>query len=358
MKRVGTITSALGFIFLGVWLLIRNVNLSLAEQLIKWWPILIVLFGLEIIFLFNNKKEGERIGFNFLIIPLIIAFIFTNLYVNMLKPMVKDFNIFENGFSISESIFDLGDSKNIKVDETLDRLGSKIEFITDNSDLKIRKSTDDKIKLDIYVHVKNGSNVNNYDIKEQKISDGYKININENYVKGVSGVIYIPDGYNIKLENDNMKLNTEDEFLNSEFYISGNNGTFNFKGLKLLNMDIDNFNINGSDIRSSIINGDNGSVDIKGNKVEESIIQIDNGKVNIENKLCKNIKVSLKRGTVNVKTIDRNIQADLNLNKGKVNLNGGSRVNSSIVTTLGNGAGKVDIKVDTGSINVSTSQEW
>lgn len=358
MKRVGTITSALGFIFLGVWLLIRNVNLSLAEQLIKWWPILIVLFGLEIIFLFNNKKEGERIGFNFLIIPLIIAFIFTNLYVNMLKPMVKDFNIFENGFSISESIFDLGDSKNIKVDKTLDRLGSKIEFITDNSDLKIRKSTDDKIKLDIYVHVKNGSNVNNYDIKEQKISDGYKININESYVKGVSGVIYIPDGYNIKLENDNMKLNTEDEFLNSEFYISGNNGTFNFKGLKLLNMDIDNFNINGSDIRSSIINGDNGSVDIKGNKVEESIIQIDNGKVNIENKLCKNIKVSLKRGTVNVKTIDRNIQADLNLNKGKVNLNGGSRVNSSIVTTLGNGAGKVDIKVDTGSINVSTSQEW
>lgn len=358
MKRVGTITSALGFIFLGVWLLLRNVNLSLAEQLIKWWPILIILFGLEIIFLFNNKKEGEKIGFNFLIIPLIMVFIFTNLYINMLKPIAKDFNMLKNGFSISESIFDLENTKKIKADKTLDRLGSKIEFITDNSDLKIRKSTDDKIRLDIYVHVKNESNIDKYDIKEQKVYDGYKININESYVKGVSGVIYIPDGYNIKFENDNMKLNTEDELLNSEFYISGDNGTFNFKGLKLLNMDIDNFNINGSDIRSSIINGDNGSVVIKGNKVEESIIQIDNGKVDIENKLCKNIKVLLKRGTVNVKTIDRNIQADLNLNKGKVNLNGGSRVNSSIVTTLGNGTGKVDIKVDTGSINVSTSQEW
>lgn len=358
MKRVGTITSALGFMFLGVWLLLRNISLNLSDQMIKWWPILIILFGLEIIFLFNNKKEGEKIGFNFLIIPLIIAFIFTNLYVNMLKPIAKDFNIFENGFSISESIFDLGDSKSIKVDKTLDKLGNKMEFITKNSDLKIRKSTDDKIRLDIYVHVKNGSNINSYDISEQKGSDGYKIAINESYIKGVSGVIYIPDGYNVRFENDNMKLNTEDEFLNSEFYINGDNGTFNFKGLKLLSMDIDNFNINGSDIRSSIIKGNNGNIAIKGNKVEESNIQMDNGKVNIENKLCKDIKVLLKRGTVNVKTIDRNIQANLNLNKGKVNLNGGSRVNSSIVTTLGNGTGKVDIKVDTGTINVSTSQEW
>lgn len=358
MKRVGTMTSALGFIFLGVWLLLRNVNLSLAEQFIKWWPILIILFGLEIIFLFNNRKKGEKIGFNFLIIPLIIVFTFTNLYVNILKPIGKKFNILENDFNISKNMFDLGNGKNIKVDKTLDKIGNKMEFITNNSDLKIRKSTDDKIKLDIYVHVKNGSNINNYDIKEQKVSDGYKININESYVKGVSGVIYIPDGYNIKFQNDNMKLNTEDELLNSEFYISGDNGTFNFKGLKSLKMDIDNFNINGSDIKSSVINGNNGSVAIKGDKVEESIIKMDNGKVDIENKLCKNINVLLKRGTVNVKTIDPNIQANLNVNNGKVNLNGGGRVNSSIVTTLGNGTGKVDIKVDTGTINVSTSQEW
>lgn len=358
MKRVGTITSALGFIFLGVWLLVRNVNLSLADQLIKWWPILIILFGLEIIFLFNNKKEGERIGFNFSMIPLIIAFIFASLYVNILKPIGKEFNILENGLNISENIFDLGNGKNIKVDKTLDKLGNKIEFITDNSDLKIRKSTDDKIKLDIYVHINNRSNINNYDIKEQKVSDGYKININESYVKGVSGIIYIPDGYNIKFQNDNMKLNTEDELINSELYISGDNGIFNFKGLKLLKMDIDNFNINGSNIKSSMINGNNGNVSINGDRVEESIIEMDNGKVNIENKFCKNIKVILERGTVNVKTIDHNIQANLNLNKGKVNLNGGGRVNSSIVTTLGDGTGKVDIKVDTGTINVSTSQEW
>lgn len=358
MKRVGTMTSALGFIFLGVWLLLRNVNLSLAEQFIKWWPILIILFGLEIIFLFNNKKEGEKIGFNFLIIPLIIVFTFTNLYVNILKPIGKNFNKPENGFNISKNILDLGDSKNIKVDKTLDKIGNKIEFITDNSDLKIKKSTDDKIKFDIYVHVKNGSNINNYDIKEQKVSDGYKININESYVKGVSGVIYIPDGYNIKFENDNMKLNTEDELLNSEFYISGDNGIFNFKGLKSLKMDIDNFSVNGSDIKSSKINGDNGIVTIKGDKVEESIIEIDNGKVDIENKLCKNINVLLKRGTVNLKTIDGNIQTNLNVNNGKVNLNGGGRINSSIVTTLGNGTGKVDIKVDAGTVNVSTSQEW
>ena len=358
MKRVGTITSALGFIFLGVWLLIRNVNLSLADQMIKWWPVLIILFGLEIIFLFNNKKEGERIGFNFLIIPLILVFIFTNLYVNILKPIGKDFNIIEKGFDISENIFDLGDGKKIKVDKTLDKLGNKIEFVTDNSSLKIKKSTDDKIKLDIYVHVKNGSNINNYAIKEQKVSDGYKINIDESYVKGISGIIYIPDGYNIKFENDNMKLNTEDELLNSEVYISGDNGTFNFKGLKLLKMDMDNFNVNGNDIKSSIINGDNGNVSIKGDKVEQSIIKMDNGKVDIENKLCKNINVLLKRGTVNLKTIDHNIEANLNLNKGKVNLNGGGRVNSSIITTLGNGTGKVDIKVDTGTINVSTGQEW
>lgn len=358
MKRVGTITSALGFIFLGVWLILRNVNLSLAEQIIKWWPILIILFGLEIIFLFNNKKEGEKIGFNFLIILFIIVFIFTSAYVNVLKLIGKDFNIVEKGFNISENIFDLGDSKNIKVDKTLNKLGNKIEFITNNSDLKIRKSTDDKIKFDIYVHVKNGSNINNYDIKEQKLSDGYKININESYVKGVSGNIYIPDGYNIKFENNNMKLSTEDELLNSEFYIDANNGTFNFRGLKSLKMDIDNFNINGMDIKSSIINGDNGSINIKGDKVEETTIDMDNGKVDIENKLCKNVKVLLKRGTVNLKTIDNNIEANLNLNKGKVNLNGGGRVNSSIVTVLGNGTGKVNIKVDTGTINVSTSQTW
>ena len=39
MKRIGTVTSAIGFIFIGIWMILRNVDKALAKQFFNWWPI-------------------------------------------------------------------------------------------------------------------------------------------------------------------------------------------------------------------------------------------------------------------------------------------------------------------------------
>lgn len=360
MRRVGTITSSVGFIFIGIWLMLRNFSYDVSVEMIKWWPVLIILFGVEIIFLNNMKKENEKVGFNFLIIPLTIIFIGINAFVFVEGKVPKDYNIFKDGLSGASVVFDdinfMNNEKKIETEKVLESFGKKIVFDTNNADIEVKKSEDGKVRLKLDIYVDKSDKRDSYEIKENKLKDGYEFSIKESSVKGVSGEIYIPENMDIDIKANNLKFNSEEYKTANNLKIDCNNANIYVGDSKNLNIKANNGLIEGANSNVANVVMNNGKVSFNGD-VKKGIIKVNNGEVNVDNKQCEDLNIGINLGSVNINTSDNNLTAALKINQGKVRLNDEDKINSNLSKTLGNGAGKLNVDVKTGSINVETG-EW
>ena len=77
---MGTVSFALGLIYYGVWLALRNINLQMANQIFRWWPIIFIILGIEILINSRNSIKTVKHNFNMGVVFIIIIFIFTNIY--------------------------------------------------------------------------------------------------------------------------------------------------------------------------------------------------------------------------------------------------------------------------------------
>lgn len=83
MRKVGVVTSGIGLIFYGFSLIIYNFNNELGIRILGFWPAIIIILGLEILFYNRKKTEETKMKFNFAIILLVILFLITSGYVNI-----------------------------------------------------------------------------------------------------------------------------------------------------------------------------------------------------------------------------------------------------------------------------------
>lgn len=82
MRKFGNISTALGFIFLGVvWIIYQN-NKVLSYEVIKFWPCIFILIGLEFI-IESLRKNNVRSKFNWICILVVIMLIFSSLIIQM-----------------------------------------------------------------------------------------------------------------------------------------------------------------------------------------------------------------------------------------------------------------------------------
>ncbi|WP_315120734.1 LiaI-LiaF-like domain-containing protein [uncultured Clostridium sp.] len=357
MRKVGTITSSVGFIFIGIWLMLRNFSYDISVEMIKWWPVLIILFGAEIIILNNMKRENEKVGFNFLIIPLTIIFIGINSFVFVESKIPKDSNIFKDGLSVVFDDIDFtNNERGIKTEKVLEPFGKKIVFDTNNADIEVKKSEDGKVRLELNVYVNKNDKRDSYEIKENKLKDGYEFSITESSVKGVSGEIYIPENMDIDIKANNLKFDSEDYKTANSLKIDCNNAGIHLGDSKNLNIKANNGLIEGANSNVANVIMNNGKVSFNGD-VREGTIKVNNGEINVDNKQCKDLNIDMNLGSVNINTSDNNLTAALKINQGKIRLNDEDKVNSNLSKTLGNGAGKLNVDVKIGSIDIETG-EW
>ncbi|GAA0729771.1 hypothetical protein GCM10008905_30250 [Clostridium malenominatum] len=358
MKKVGTVTSAIGFIFVGTWLILRNIAFEFSGEIIKWWPLLIILFGVEIIVLHNGKKEENRVGFNFLIIPMIMVFIGINAFVVVESRLPKGFDIFKDGVGVvlNDAKF-MENKKSIEVEKELSSFGNKFSFHTNNGDVVIKKSEDGKIKLKLKVYVDNNDKRNTYEIKEIKGKDGYEVAIEDSFIRGVEGEIYLPENLNVNIDINNLKFNSEEYKVLNNLEIDCNNASIYLGDAKNLTIKANNGLIQGKNSSIANINMNNGQIKFDGD-VQEGKIKIDNGEVDINNKVCKNLNIEMNLGSAKVDTEDNNLEVSAKVNQGKIDINEDSRVNGNLSRKIGNGSGKLNIDVKVGSIDVETSGEW
>jgi hypothetical protein len=353
MKRIGTFSSAAGFIFLGAWMIISQRNALLGDMFFKWWPVVLIILGFELIFSFSNHEVNDRLKFNGLIVPLILIFLFVNVFRDIRFYVGEGFRtVRSKNFNEVIDILRNVDSQNyniVKAEKILDSYGNNIILDIETGDIVVSKSTDGKIKLDADIYINKNSNDSYYEIKEKKESEGYKIVMDEGYIRKIKLNIYIPDGLNVKVEGNNLKLLSEQELVETRFSVDANNGSVNIDCGRSAMLKINNGKIDVKNVGELAVKSNNSMVNVSGN-AEIINIQMNNGMVSINNKISKVVDIKMNSGTVKLNTDDQNVNVNLQIDHGPCTLNGEKRVNSGISKSFGSGQNKVDIDIDNGMI--------
>lgn len=324
MKRIGTFSSAIGLILLGVWMIIEMRNPELGNVLIKWWPLLIIILGIEVLIQTTKKENDESLRLSRLVFPIIFLYIFVNIASNSAFNYTNMFNLSNFRNTINNQNFNFNIDNNwasIKTKKVLPAFGNVLTLSAINSDVKIVKSEDSNITIEAEIYYFKSKHFDNYTIKEDKTSDGYGINFEDNYIKLVKTTVYLPKAYNIILKGSNMQVKSESA-------------------------------IEKSSVKIEIVNG---NVDLNGD-IEKCDIKLSNGKVNLTNKYSKDININLNNGLVLLDTLDNNISVDMSVNFGLSQFNSDKSANSKIVKSIGTGEGKIKIGVNNGTAKVLSTE--
>lgn len=294
----------------------------------------------------------KKVGFSVGLLFMIIVFFVTNLFYQQFGNSYNLFNNIKNNFINSS----LGtDTKILKSTKIVVIKNKEVQFLTQNADLNIKRAEDNNLKLDLTVKVEEKSNINKYDINEQNENDFTKINIDENYVKGVEGTLFIPDGTNSNIIVNNLRISSKDNLTNAIFHIQVKNGSVDLANAAYLGIEAFNGDVKLNDIKETNLKVNNGKINLIGNMDKVDINMI-NGTVDINNNTFKNINITGNNGIVKVDTQDENIDASLTSNIGECNFNGEKINRGTLTKTIGDGSHKIKINVDMGSIRVNSQE--
>ncbi len=82
-KRVGTISMGIVLIFFGILILISQINnLSAVDMFIKFWPGILILLGVEILYyVYSNKSEETKIKYDGFSIFIVTTILIINMFI-------------------------------------------------------------------------------------------------------------------------------------------------------------------------------------------------------------------------------------------------------------------------------------
>ncbi|HEY5561267.1 MAG TPA: hypothetical protein VIK72_05835 [Clostridiaceae bacterium] len=356
MRKTGTFSAAAGLIFLGIWMLIYRENATLGDKIIKFWPIIIIVLGLEVL-LFSKGKEGGKLNFNFLVIPIVLVFLFVNLFSSLGKGILKGIKLLENRGSIGTLIdnFDknLYDEKNLT--KMVESTGNKINIDGNNLQIEFRKSSGKNIELSAKIFLDKGWDKTSQLINEVENKEGNTFSFENDNIRKVVLILSIPDGHSINVTGDNLDIKNSEKFLDSSLSVKGNNGNLNITSFNSLKVELDNGNHNISDVNDIYMKMNNSKTTITG-KAEKIIISSNNGDISINNKISKNIDIQAGNGVINFITEDKNLKIDAQVNQGACYVNSIKEINAGIEHTYGTGQGTVKLRVDSGVIKVNSQE--
>ena len=234
-KKVGTITLAVGLIATGALLFAQNFTELPIKDLYKYWPLLLVGLGLEIIIymaFYRNDRENVRISIDGLcVIFIIFAAIFSSSfgaykYLNVKGigdiPFIKDLS-FAN--QMEEKVTKTDISKNFDIKE--------LKIINSFGDIKIKSGNSNSISFDAEVRVRynNEIKVKDYikgaiqvvegEITEIYIKDSPQYRDKDHSNAMVNFTIYIPKGITIDAKNSFGDIDVEEA---GGIRIKNNNG--------------------------------------------------------------------------------------------------------------------------------------
>ncbi|AQR97318.1 LiaF transmembrane domain-containing protein [Clostridium saccharoperbutylacetonicum] len=321
MRKIGTTTSAICFILLGIWIMINSNNPDLGKKIIKFWPIVIILIGIEILYYTLVKKENERIRISGLVFVIIIVSFLANISTDIFNNIKQNNVSFDFNRSFFDNVFESKNLQSIDKKITLEPIGNKLNFETLNGKLNIEKAADNKITIDTKLFIKQNRTLNDYELNPINDSNGYTIKIIDDNIDSIKATIYLPEGYDASIKGSNLNVYSD-------------------SALKLTTLNL---------------TADNGKYDLQGD-IPNSSLKLENGKIDLNNNLCKNIDISMNNGSISLDTKDKNLSVNTDINHGTCKINDEKRVNSGISKKLGTGEDIIKAKLNNGTIKINSGE--
>lgn len=236
IKRVGTISMGIILIAFGVILFLSQVNkFSALNMVLKIWPLILILIGLEILwYRYSSKDESIVIKYDLFSIFIIFAILFVNIGI---------FTISESGLihKLQSTFMSVNYNMDTAINEYMIDESIKKIIIDDANNLVIRATKDNKIsgvsKQNVYATGKEEANeLASLDtIRYEESGDTLYIysvnNINNNYSYSNtrSLEIFLPENIDAEVMN----------CYNMELIFSGFNNKWTFDGVDNINIRLD-----------------------------------------------------------------------------------------------------------------------
>lgn len=385
--KVGTTSLGILLILMGViWIYSTITGIPLFTTLLKWWPIILIMLGIEVlIYSLLPKKENTKVkfdGISILIIILIMIFMAAAQVIN--KGIVYGLNFFGNEISLPFQ-------NSISYSKHYELEGKNREKIKINDavgKIVVEHSESDKIIIDAVVNLK--GNHKNYSQENEdniiNIDDKKVLSINHLSNLSKNNINFASVDYTIKVPND-IPLEIDNKFgvtivngISADIKIESSAGKVTVQKVKgniyvdnkfgatecfdiVGNIKIDNSNgkidvenidgkaelfgklgsIKAANIKSdTTIDSANGSVDYSSKEVINTNLKITNNLGKITVRLPKN-----QNGSFNCETKLGSIKNDFNLqvntHENKSTLKGNIGDGKANITLINNN-GSIDIK--------------
>lgn len=357
--RAGTFTLSIVLIALGAMMILsKTSNLPAGELIAKWWPIVIILLGVDfLICTAIASHKGRQSGIDILSIILIVILVvgFNGSY-SLVRIFSKNNIIGNIPNDFSNPMVYAHESKFTK-DVSLSAKGtSKLKVYNQFGDIDIAKGTGDKIEISADITIRNDNEAYAQEISEKlfKTTEGKTASIESDIqkyidrsrIKGITinYTIKIPDGISTEVENKFGKTNIDsikgDVDIDSSFGAIKVNSIYGDVDIDSSFGDVDVTGVT----KSADVTSKHGKIsiqDIKGDvKTDCSLgaTNIDNvsGQVTAKNESgsldVSNIKGAVKLdnslGTVTVSEISSS--ADISAKQGKISLSQTNPINSDV----------------------------
>lgn len=383
--KVGRISAGLLLVVIGVIILLTQIyNVSAYDIIEKWWPIVLIVFGLEILIQsILAKSKSDKLSFDFLSMFIVIIVLIASMLITGAKFV---YNEWENGrfwdfFPHAKYETTYNKTNNIKAEDL-----KNLTINNDDGRIVLSESKSGEIEVDMVIKVANNNEDYVNSLKEEYVkfnNNGSKVEIIslakniENLSSLIKDVyinfdIKVPVGVNVYVKNDNGEITADRmkgnlELSNDSGHIMVNNIEGNIK------IDNDNGNIkveyiqgdvivdtdNAGEVRLENIKGlcevksDNSR--IEANEIEGDIdIRNNNGKISVEeDAVYGNMKIESGNGNVEV-DIDKfdNCIITGEIDNGVIDAGGEKTINGKYKKELGSGEYTIEIIVDNGKIDL------
>lgn len=345
--RVGTISMGVLLITTGILLMLQRINgISTIAIILRWWPIILILIGAEVlVYSYFSKEEVPKVkydGLSIFIVVILIIFsmgAYTLSSLNIGEFRTTFFNSFPGMYKYESNY-----TKNLTIDP---KASVKLSASNAYGNMEIEQSTSKKIEIEAEIKIRNNDEAYAKKISEKlievKATDGIKIISKvKDYLNDRTKIqnitvnlkVKVPAGMEVSLENEYGDITARD--VTKALTISDKNGrvTTNTTGG---NLKIDNQygDIDVTDVLGSCeVNDKNGQVEI--NNVGKNLMVFNE---------YGNITVDRVKGDVNLK--DKNADIKVNDISGSVVID-----NKYGNININNVQGSVSLKDKNGSIEI------
>ncbi|MCY6958683.1 hypothetical protein [Clostridium brassicae] len=406
--RVGSITLGVTLILIGITCILGNIyDLTLVGKIIKWWPVILIIFGIEI--LVSNTLSEKNLGklkfdglsgFLILIILGISGVLFIGSHIfnfNKEGINIRGFNNinykFESKFT-KQQVIDPKTAKKLIISSDLANINlekSSKQVIEVNSDIRILNNDEKEAKkiADSIIKVSQGEDIRIDTQKDFKNNSNYsvsRLNINIKIPEKIYSEVTneygsisaknIGNGIKVKNSNGNINLNSisgdvicentygkiEVDIIKGKVEIKNKNGSIKVKNIeKDLGVENEYGTINVEDVNGNVItknsNGNIRIINVGGNvKAQDQY-----GLIYLKN-IKKNVEVENKNAKIDVQDIFGDFKCENDYGNikavnilGKVDINSG---NGSVEFKNSNIVNK-DLKIinEGGSVKMTFAKE-